>query len=302
MVWRDTCSITGVLQPEPRTFGLWKRVTDGGCLMKKGTILVTTLFALATFPLAAQQPPSDSQPNRPATQQNPSGTDPTAPNSPEAPAVEMSPVNVELVSKLDSKTAKTGDSVVVKTKAPVKTADGTEIPEGSKLVGHVLGAKPSEAGENSQVVLQFDHFELKGGQNLAVHSQIESIAPARGAAATSESGAMSGPVAGGSANPSTNGTNSGSSTARGAQDTGGDSGTAAGHGAPAAGTVVARTGNIAIATTSVPGVLLANNAPGQQDPRMAQASSILLGAKQDIQLDGGTQMVFGVAAASGSTQ
>ena len=75
-----------------------------------------------------------------------------------------------------------------------------------------------------------------------------------------------------------------------------DSGAAAANSAPAAGTVVARTGNIAIATTSVPGVLLANNAPGQQDPRMAQASSILLGAKQDIQLDGGTQMVLGVAA------
>jgi hypothetical protein len=32
---------------------------------------------------------------------------------------------------------------------------------------------------------------------------------------------------------------------------------------------------------------------------MAQASSILLGAKQDIQLDGGTQMVLGVAPAGG---
>jgi hypothetical protein len=51
---------------------------------------------------------------------------------------------------------------------------------------------------------------------------------------------------------------------------------------PTAGTLVARTGSIAIATTS--------------------ASSILLGAKQDIQLDGGTQMVLGVAAARRGTQ
>ena len=79
----------------------------------------------------------------------------------------MSPVNGELVSKLDSKTAKTGDSVVVQTKASVKTPDGTEIPKGSKLVGHVIAAQPSEAGENSQVALQFDHIELKGGQNHA---------------------------------------------------------------------------------------------------------------------------------------
>src|SRR5207244_903409 len=129
----------------------------------------------------------------------------------------------------------------------------------------------------SQVALQFDHFELKGGQNLPVHSQIQSIAPAGGAASASESGAMSRPPAAGSSNPSTGGTNAGSTASGPPQSTSAGSGAAAENTAPAAGTVVARTGNIAIATTSVPGVLLANNAPGQQDPRMAQASSILLG-------------------------
>ena len=137
--------------------------------MKTGTTLVTTLFALASFPLLAQQPPPDSQPSRPATtRQNPAGTEPASPNRPaassEATAIEMSPVNGELVSKLDSKTAKTGDSVVVQTKTSVKTADGTEIPKGSKLIGHVLGAKPSGAGENSQVALQFDHIELRAAR------------------------------------------------------------------------------------------------------------------------------------------
>ena len=261
--------------------------------MKIRTTLATTLFALASFPLMAQQPPPAGQPNTPATQQNSPGTESASPNSSaasqEAPAIEMSPVTGELVSKLDSKTAKTGDSVVVQTKASIKTADGTEIPKGSKLVGHVLAAKPSAAGDNSQVALQFDHFELKGGQNLPVHSQIQSIAPAGGAASTSGPGA----------NP-TSGTNGGSRASGAQQGTGADSRAVAGNGAPAAGTVVARTGSIAIATTSVPGVLLANNAPGQQDPRMAEASSILLGAKQDIQLDGGTQMVVGVAAGGGT--
>ena len=275
--------------------------------MKTGTTLVTTLFALASFPLLAQQPPPDSQPSRPATtRQNPAGTEPASPNSPaaspEAPVIEMSPVNGELLSKLDSKTAKTGDSVVVQTKSSVKTADGTEIPKGSKLVGHVMGVHPSAAGENSQVALQFDHIELKGGQSVPVHSQIQSIAPAGGAASASGSGAVSEPPAGGSSNPSTSGTNGGTRASGAPQGTGAAPATAAGNSAPAAGTVVARTGNIAIATTSVPGVLLANNAPGQQDPRMAQASSILLGAKQDIQLDGGTQMVLGVSTAGGGTR
>lgn len=49
---------------------------------------------------------------------------------------------------------------------------------------------------------------------------------------------------------------------------------------------IANSGNIAIANTSIPGVLLANNEPGQQDPRRAHASSITVGAKPDVRLDG----------------
>lgn len=273
--------------------------------MKPGTTLATTLFALASYSLLAQQPPPAGERTSPAAQQqNPPGT--ATQNSqaavPETPAVELSPVKGELVSKLDTKTAKTGDSVVVQTKSSAKTADGTEIPKGSKLVGHVLAVHPSAAGDNSQVALQFDHLELNGGQNMPVHTQIQSIAPASGAASTG-SGPMSGPPVGGSSNPSGGGTSAGSSASTAPQATGGDTGAApGGNGAPAAGTVVARSGNIAIATTSIPGVLLANNAPGQQDPRMAQASSILVGAKQDIQLDGGTQIVLGVSAAGAGTQ
>lgn len=272
--------------------------------MKTGTALATALFTLASYPLLAQQPPPARQPDSPATRQSPPST--SAPENsqtavPETSGIPMSPVKGELVSKLDTKTAQAGDSVVVQTKSSVKTADGTEIPKGSKLVGRVVGVHASAAGDNSQVALQFDHFELKDGQSVAVHSQIQSIAPPAGAA--SASGAMSGPPAGGSSNPSTNAPNGGSRVSGAPQSTGGDTtAVSAGNGGPAAGTVVARTGNIAIATTSVPGVLLANNAPGQQDPRMTQASSILLGEKQDIQLDGGTQIVLGVSATSGGTQ
>jgi len=266
--------------------------------MKTGTALTATLFAIASLPLMAQQPPAASQPDNPATQQNPSATEAPTPRSqaanPTAAVVQMSPVNGELESKLDSKTAKTGDSVVIQIKSSAKTGDGTEIPKGSKLVGHVIGAQPSGAEQNSQVALLFDHVELKGGQSVPVQSQIQSITPAGGAGSASGSAAMSGPPAGSSSNPSASGSGA-------PQSTGGNPGAAA-AGSPAAGTVVARNGQIAISTTSIPGVLLANNAPGQQDPRMTRASSILLGAKQDIQLDSGTQMVVGVSAAGGGTQ
>ena len=234
------------------------------------------------------------QPRRSA---EPFGTETATPNSPAAnpatSAVEMSPINGELVSKLDSKTAKTGDSVVVQTKSSAKTADGTEIPKGSKLVGHVIGAQPSGAGENSQVALLFDHIELKGGQSVPIHSQIQSIAPAGGAASASGSARLSGPRRAAPLTRARAGRIAAAGRVARRKAPALRWGSSCSKLVPPQGTVVAKTGQIAITTTSIPGVLLANNAPGQQDPRMAQASSILLGAKQDIQLDSGTQMVVG---------
>jgi len=274
--------------------------------MKISTQLATTLLALASLPLLAQQqPPANQPPDSPSTQQSPSSTQATSSSqtaSPDATATaEMTPVNGELISKLDSKTAKSGDSVVVQTKTSVKTPEGTEIPKGSKLIGHVIDVQPSAAGQTSQVALLLDHVELQGGQSVPVHSQIQSVAPAGGADSSVGSRATSMPPAGGPPNSSASGSSSGANSApQGA--TAAPQAATADSGGPPAGTVVAKTGNIDIRTTSVPGVLLANNAPGKQDPRMAQTSSILLGAKQDVHLESGTQMVIAVVAASGGTQ
>jgi len=277
--------------------------------MKTCTALVTSLFALASLPLWAQQSPPANQPNSPSTQQTPSNAEPAPANgssaSPQA-STQMSPVDGELENKLDSKTAKTGDSVVVKTKTPVKTPDGTEIPKGSKLVGHVIAVQPSEPGKNSQVALAFDRVELKGGKTMPIHSQIQSISPAAGAASSAgpsvqNGGATNGSQAGGSTNPGASEAPNGASSP--AQAQGGSPGAAsATNGGPEPGTVVARTGQIAIRTTSIPGVLVANNEPGQQDPRMADASSILLGSSKDIDLDGGTVLVIAVAPTDSGTQ
>jgi hypothetical protein len=218
----------------------------------------------------------------------------------------MSPVNGELENKLDSKTAKTGDSVVVKTKTPVRTPDGTEIPKGSKLVGHVIAVQPSQGGQNSQVALAFDRVELKGGKTMPIHSQIQSISPAEGAGSSGGPSAQNGAAtngsqAGGSTTPGTSGATNGASSS--AQAQGGSPGAgSAMNGGPEPGTVVGRTGQLAIRTTSIPGVLVANNEPGQRDPRMADASSILLGSSKDIDLDGGTVLVIGVAPTDSGAQ
>lgn len=296
--------------------------------MKIGTVLVATL-ALASLPLVAQQPapetspgnPPVTQPNSPAEQQQSTSpaTEPGRPGTASAAsaatadaapvaAVEMRAVKGQLVNKLDTKTAKTGDDVVVQTQAAVKTADGTEIPKGSKLVGRVLAVQASSGGQNSQVALQFDHAELSGGQSVPIQTQIQAIGSGSSEGPSSASSEMGGPPASSSpgmngASASANGAPSpGASPATGASSPGSaptpSAPSAGAVSGPAAGTVVARTGNIAIRATSVPGVLLANNEPGARDPRMAQASSILLGAKKDVQLNSGTPLVVGVASST----
>lgn len=268
------------------------------------------VFALTSLPLMAQQTDSTSQQQTapaqaPAAQAQSQATLPARAPSAMA-AVELSPVNGELVDKLDTKTAKAGDSVVIKTNSNVKTADGTEIPKGSKLMGRITQVKPSgEGNENSQVALQIDRAELKGGQSVAIHSEIQSIcasgsdsttgAPDTTAATPSGTSGPATAAPGGNMNGSSSATASSPATQ---QPQTSSTSPAANPAMPAPGTIVARTGNIAIRTTSIPGVLLANNEPGQQDPRMAQSSGILLGAKRDVHLDGGTKVVVGVAAAA----
>jgi len=67
---------------------------------------------------------------------------------------------------------------------------------------------------------------------------------------------------------------------------------------PAPGSIVARNGNVAIRTTSVPGVLLANDIHGLP---FSNASGMLLGARRDVHLDGGTRLVLAIAMAPQSS-
>lgn len=284
--------------------------------MQTGTILVALLFAATSFPFLGQAANSEPQQSNPAMRQ---GASPAAqPGQADAPASapengaasaasapsEMRTVRAELVSALDSKTAKSGDNVVVQTKDSVKTADGTDLPKGTKLVGHVVGVQASSAGKNSEVAVEFDHAEMAGGKNVPIQSQIQSLGSSESASSASAASDMERPMTSPSAGAMAGG-------APGSAATPGAAGAAAAPGMapapamnrqPPAGTVVAHTGQIAIKTTSIPGVLLANNEPGQQDPRMAHASSILLGAKKDVSLKEGTPVVVGVATGGSAKQ
>lgn len=344
------------------TFGnhLANELTDcaylipGWCLMedlliKAATLVAVGLATFSSFPGTAQQ-----QDSAPQQQQQPSGQQippvaPTAtPQHPGQPgsdaltspaAAQLKPVSAELVDKLDSKSAKQGDSVVVKTDENLQISEGTEIPRGSKLIGHVTNVQPRGDGhENSQIAIQFDRAELKSGQSLPIESVIQSVAPAAGSegtsgisnppatygdatasssvptgsmgsmgapagsASASASGSM-GPTAGagssatGSMNQNTTNTRpdlASNSTMQPAGATDQSAAQSAATNAAAPGSIVARNGNVAIRTTSVPGVLLANDIHGLP---FSNASGLLLGARRDVHLDGGTRLVLAVAMA-----
>ena len=82
--------------------------------------------------------------------------------------------------KLDSKTAKAGDRVVLRTTDKVQTSDGTVIPRGSRLVGHVTEVQACDATHAiAQMGIAFDHVELKGGQSVAIFTLIRRCIPAQ---------------------------------------------------------------------------------------------------------------------------
>lgn len=216
-----------------------------------------------------------------------------------AAGAEMRPVNGELVGKLDSKSAKAGDQVVVKTTESTKTADGTVIPKGTRLVGHVTSVQAHGSGSaNSQMAIQFDRAELKGGQNLAIHSEIRSVAPAGNAFAGSSmesedafgGSTMGGGVrAGGLARTSARlSSGVGSTAAESARASGHVVGNAATTAGGRANAGAGMNGAVAAHATGVRGVMLSGDAAGR-------TSGTLSAAKQNVHLDSGTQMTLGVS-------
>jgi hypothetical protein len=288
--------------------------------MKHAGLVPFALAVIACAPLLIAQ--ENTQPSTPTTQ--PALQDPTKPTpaqadpSPAAQApnpaangaatnVELKPVKGELVSKLDSKKAKVGDSVVVKTDEKLTAADGTEIPKGSKLIGHVALVHPhSKDAQNSQLALLFDQAELKNGQSMPIKSTIEAVSPAEGSGGPGSSdmyaAAPAGPAGGGA--PGGGGAMNGGGAAGGSRTSGSSApaptapvssqpttqGTpATGQGnAPVAGKVVAGSGENAIRTTDIPNIYLASSANGA-------VSGTLFAAQSDVHLDGGTRMVLDIA-------
>lgn len=259
-----------------------------------------TLAAFSGLMLAAQQSsPTSATHAQPATAVQVQSTA----SAPEATNAQLRPVTGELVTRINAKKAKAGEPVVIKTTEKAATADGVVIPKGSKILGHITDVQPhSKENPNAKVTLQFDKAQLKSGQTLPIKSVIESVAPAVNSNSSSLSPfgtGMPAATGGSTANPSPTGASpSGSPGMQPSQTTQPQGSTAAmmnnsqTASAPQPGTVVATQGNVAVKTTAIPGVLIATNANGQP---FSNASGALLGAKQNVDLDGGTKVTLAIA-------
>lgn len=306
--------------------------------MKLVPILSAAALAIATLPLVAQEAGASVAQSAAASTTGVSASQSANAGAHAGPAsaqangsasanAQMRPVNTTLVGKLDSKSAKAGDPVAVKTTQKVRTADGLLIPKGSRLIGHVAAVEAHGSGHaNSALSLVFDRAELKGGQSLAIRSVIETVAPPAGAISASDfdsdsSMAMPAPIGGvrsggggrlggglvggalgatssmsGGAASSLDADAGGAASSLGSSTTGavrtttglaGEAGNGIGSGLQA---TTANTGSLAAHATAIPGVMLAGDASGS-------ASGTLTAARKNIHLDSGTQMMMNLSAA-----
>ncbi len=86
---------------------------------------------------------------------------------------------VALTKSLDSKKLKEGDPVLGRIMADLSLKDGTSIPRGSNVTGHVTEAKArSKNDAQSALGIVFDKISLPGGKDLAIKGEIQAVAAA----------------------------------------------------------------------------------------------------------------------------
>jgi hypothetical protein len=84
---------------------------------------------------------------------------------------------VELAKSLDSKKLKEGDTVTGRVAGTLHLKDGTLIPAGSKVTGHVTEAKARSKGDASSALgIVFDSISISGGKNLAIKGVLQAVA------------------------------------------------------------------------------------------------------------------------------
>src|SRR5690348_14032924 len=101
----------------------------------------------------------------------------------EAASGAQSMTSATLVQPIDAKKNKPGDPVVAKTTGKSKGSDGTMLPKGTELEGHVTKAQRRSKGESeSELGIVFDKARLKDGREVPMNATIQAMAAAQSAA------------------------------------------------------------------------------------------------------------------------
>ncbi|MGD1061783.1 MAG: hypothetical protein ABR860_00870 [Terracidiphilus sp.] len=285
--------------------------------MKTARFFAMAILAAASIPLMAQEAGADGSQKAVYAPQGPMGFGDEAASH----SWEMSSVTGELEDRLNSATARVGDRVVLKTTEKVITADGTVIPRGTRLVGHITQVQARDATHSvAQLAIAIDHAELKNGQSIAIFTLIRGVNPSAGVMGMNPMN-RDGPMTGMDAYTGGGATTGGVGGGRGGRSGGEQSGTLgdAVQGTPATTTSVGDRaganpdpnpqGAVELAghgdlnenvgahqaaaaraiphPTAIPGVMLAGN---------SSASGVFSATMKDIQFENGTQMQLGIVA------
>lgn len=90
--------------------------------------------------------------------------------------IQMSTVVANVQKTVDAKKAKPGEAFTVKIVTGTTLNDGTVVPIGSILEGHVDSATKSEHHSDSTLVLTIDKLKLKDGKEIQVKATIVQVA------------------------------------------------------------------------------------------------------------------------------
>jgi len=105
---------------------------------------------------------------------------------------------VKLTRTLDSSKLKVGDTVELETAGSFKLPEGTLVPKGSKLTGHVTAATARSKGDStSQLTVSFDKLNVADGKQLSVKGMVQAVFPPQEEAEPMMAGKASGAAGGG---------------------------------------------------------------------------------------------------------
>jgi hypothetical protein len=250
----------------------------------------------------------------------------------QADAAGGSEISATLTRPVDARKAKPGDQVTATSDKDARSADGTNIKRGSKLIGHVTkaqsieksGSGHADGSAGSSLGIVFDKAVMKDGREIPLNATIQALSAAQSdASLASEMGGAGTSLAGAGA---------GSGRAAGGGLVGGLGGSAAG-GLGAAGSVaggigrgiggtVGGTADSTLRSAGAVGGLSSSGGLtsgskgvfGLRDLNIVSSSagsaegSVITSPKHNVRLDGGTQMLLSDtvsgsgAAASGAGQ